>query len=146
MFALLGPLGALLGIEAASVTNKLKRQAVLWGTLGGLGLIAIGFVLVAVNNALTIAFGPIVAPLLIAGAALLIGLVVYGVFHFRAQIEAHNDAEKARRAEVTALITTAAITAIPLILPTLRRVGLPAGGAAAAIFSLMQSKAFRDRD
>jgi len=52
--------------------------------------------------------------------------------------------EKARRAEVTALITTAAITAIPLILPTLKRVGVPAGGAAAAIFSLLQSKALRD--
>jgi hypothetical protein len=146
MLALLGPLGALMGIEAASIKDRLKRQALLWGILGGLGLIAIGFVLVAINNALTFVVGPIVAPLIIAGAALLVGLVVYGVFHFRATVEAHNDAEKARRAEVTALITTAAITAIPLILPTLKRVGVPAGGAAAAIYSLLQSKAFRDRD
>lgn len=146
MLALLGPLGALMGLEAASIKDRLKRQALLWGILGGLGLIAIGFVLVAINNALTFVVGPIVAPLIIAGAALLVGLVVYGVFHFRATVEAHNDAEKARRAEVTALITTAAITAIPLILPTLKRVGVPAGGAAAAIYSLLQSKAFRDRD
>lgn len=146
MLALLGPLGALMGLEAASIKDRLKRQALLWGILGGLGLIAVGFVLVAINNALTFVVGPIVAPLIIAGAALLVGLVVYGVFHFRATVEAHNDAEKARRAEVTALITTAAITAIPLILPTLKRVGVPAGGAAAAIYSLLQSKAFRDRD
>jgi hypothetical protein len=146
MLALLAPLGALLGIEAASIKDKLKRQAILFGTLGVLGIIALSFVLIAINNALTFAVGPIIAPLIIAGAALLVGLVVYAVFHFRATLEAHNDAEKARRAEVTALITTAAITAIPLILPTLKRVGVPAGGAAAAIFSLLQSKAFRDRD
>ena len=54
-----------------------------------------------------------------------------------------KDAEKKRSAEVTALITTAAITAIPLILPTLKRAGLPAGAAAAAIYSLLQTKAFR---
>ena len=34
MLALLGPLGALLGLEAASIKDGLKRQAVLWGTLG----------------------------------------------------------------------------------------------------------------
>ena len=143
MLALLGPLGALLGLEAASIKDKFKRQAVLWGTLGALGLIAVVFVLVAINTALTYAVGPIVAPLIIAGAALLIGIVVFLVFHFRETVEAHNDAEKKRRAEVTALITTAAITAIPLILPTLKKVGVPAGGVAAAAYSLLNSKAFR---
>jgi 4-hydroxybenzoate polyprenyltransferase len=143
MIALLGPLGALLGLEAASIKDKFKRQAILWGTLGVLGLIAAIFVLVAINTALTYAVGPIVAPLIIAGAALLVGIVVFLVFHFRETVEAHNDAEKKRRAEVTALITTAAITAIPLILPTLKKVGVPAGGVAAAAYSLLNSKAFR---
>jgi fatty acid desaturase len=143
MLALLGPLGALLGLEAASIKDKFKRQAVLWGTLGALGLIAVVFVLVAINTALTYAVGPIVAPLIIAGVALLIGIVAFLIFHFRETVEAHNDAEKKRRAEVTALITTAAITAIPLILPTLKKVGVPAGGVAAAAYSLLNSKAFR---
>jgi hypothetical protein len=146
MLALLGPLGALLGVEAASLKDRFKRQAVLWGTLGVLGLIALAFVLVAINSALTFAVGPVVAPLIIAGTALLIGIVVFLVFHFRETVEAHNDAEKKRRAEVTALVTTAAITAIPLILPTLRKVGVPAGGVAAAVYSLLQSKAFRHHD
>jgi putative Ca2+/H+ antiporter (TMEM165/GDT1 family) len=146
MLALLGPLGALLGLEAASIKDRFKRQAVLWGTLGALGLIAVVFVLVAINTALTYAVGPIVAPLIIAGAALLIGVLVFLIFHFRETVEAHNDAEKKRRAEVTALITTAAITAIPLILPTLKKVGVPAGGMAAAAYSLLQSKAFRHHD
>lgn len=143
MLALLGPLGALLGLEAASLKDRFKRQAILWGTLGGLGVVAVAFMLIAVNNALTMAVGPIVAPLIIAGAALLTGVAVFLVSHFRETVEAHNDAEKKRRAEVTALITTAAITAIPLILPTLRKIGIPVGGAAAAAYSLLQSKAFR---
>jgi 4-hydroxybenzoate polyprenyltransferase len=146
MLALLGPIAALLGIEATSFKDRLKRQAVLWGTLGALGIIAVAFVLVAVNTALAYAVGPVVAPLIIAGAALLVGIVVFLIFHFRETVEAHNDAEKKRRAEMTALITTAAITAIPLILPTLKRIGVPAGGAAAAVYSLLQSKAFRRDD
>lgn len=142
MLALLGPLGALLGIEAASIKDKLKRQAVLWGTLGALGLVAVTFILVSINSALTLAVGPIIAPLIIAGAALLIGIVVFLIFHFRETVEAKQEAEKKRSAEVTALVTTAAITAIPLILPTLKRIGVPTGAAAAAVYSLLQSKAF----
>jgi cobalamin synthase len=146
MLALLGPLGALLGIEAASIKDRIKRQVVLWGTLGALGVIALVFVLVAINTALSQAVGPVIAPLLIAGAALLVGVVVFLIFHFRETVEARNDAEKKRQAEMTALVTTAAITAIPLILPTLKRIGVPAGGAAAAIYSLLQTKAFRRHD
>ena len=147
MLALLGPLGALLGIEAQSLKDRLKRQAVLIGTLGALGVVSVTFILVAINTALTFAFGPVIAPLIIAGAALLIGIIVFAIFHMRETMEAKEDAQKKRSAETTALITTAAITAIPLILPTLRRIGLPAGGAAAAaIYSLLQTKAFKRDD
>lgn len=146
MLAILGPLGALLGLEAASIKERLQRQIVLYGTLGALGLIAAVFLLVAANTALTFSVGPIVAPLIIAGAALLIALATYLFFRFRENVEAHKEAEKKRSAEMTALITTAAITALPLILPTLKRVGVPAGGAAAALFSLLQSKTFRRED
>jgi len=146
MRALLGPLGALLGIEAASIKDRMKRQAVLWGIVGALSLIAVAFILVAINTALAYVVGPVIAPLIIAIAAVLIALAVYGVFHWRDTMEAHRDAEKKRSAEMTALITTAAITAIPLILPTLRRVGVPTASAAAAIYSLLQSKAFRRDD
>ena len=146
MLALLGPLGALLGIEAASIKDRVKRQAVLWGSVGALGLIAVAFILVAINTALTYVVGPVIAPLLIAVAAVLVALVIYGVFHFRETMEAKRDEEKKRSAEMTALITTAVITAIPLILPTLKRVGVPTASAAAAVYSLLQSKAFRRDD
>lgn len=146
MLALLGPLGALLGIEATSIKDRVKRQAVLWGSVGALGLIAISFILVATNTALTYAVGPVIAPLIIAGAAILAALVIYGIFHFRETMEAKKDEEKKRSAEMTALVTTAVITAIPLILPTLRRVGVPTASAAAAVYSLLQSKAFRHHE
>jgi len=146
MLALLGPLGALLGLEATSLKERLKRQAVLWGIVGALGIVAVSFLLVAINAALTYAVGPVIGPLIIAGTAILVGVAVYLVFHMRETMEAHRDAEKKRSAEVTALITTAAITAIPLILPTLRKVGVPTASAAAAVYSLLQAKALRRDD
>jgi hypothetical protein len=146
MLALLGPLGALLGIEAASMKDRLKRQAILWTSVGALGLIAVAFMLVAINTALAYAVGPVIAPLMIAGAAILIGLATYGIFHFRETMEAKRDEDRKRSAEMTALVTTAVITAIPLILPTLKKVGVPTASAAAAAYSLLQSKAFRRHD
>ena len=143
MLAILAPLASLLGLELAGLQARLKRQAVLWGILAVLGLIASAFVLVAINAALTYSFGPVVAPLIVAGAAVFIALVVFLVFHLRETIEAKREAERKHGAEVTALITTAAITAIPLLLPTLKKVGVPAGGALAAALSLFNSKSGR---
>lgn len=143
MLAILGPLAALVGVELDSLQDRLKRQAILWATLAVLGLVAVTFILVAINTALTYAVGPVIAPLMIAGAALLVALAVYLVFHIRETMEHRRQAEKKRSAEMTALVTTAAITALPLVLPTLKKVGLPAGAVAAAIFSLLQAKALR---
>ena len=144
MLAMLGPLAALVGVEMSSVKDRLKRQAILWGSLAALGLVAVSFILISINSALTYNVGPVIAPLIIAGTALLIALVIFLIFHFRETIEKRQEAEKKRSAEVTAMMTTAAITAIPLILPTLRKIGLPAGGAAAvAIYSLLRSKSLR---
>ena len=39
MLAILAPLLSLLGIEAAVVTDSLKRQAIVWGIIGALGLV-----------------------------------------------------------------------------------------------------------
>lgn len=140
MLAILAPLASLLGLEMTSITARLKRQAVLWGSLGVLGLIAASFVLVSINSALTYSVGPVIAPLIIAGAALFIGLVVFLIFHLRETIEAKREAEKKHSAEVTALVTTAAITALPLLLPTLKKIGIPAAGVLAAAYALLNSK------
>jgi hypothetical protein len=143
MLAILGPLGALLGLEAAALKARLQRQVILFGILGALGLISVTFLLVSINTALSYAVGPVIAPLIIAGAALFIALVVFLVFHFRENAERERLADKQRSAEVTALVTTAAITALPLIIPTMKKLGVPAGGALAAAYSLLQAKALK---
>ncbi len=136
MLAVLTPLLSLLGLEAAEITGTLKRRAITWGAIGALGVVAVGFVLVAINAALSNALGPVVAPLIIAIVALVVAIAIFLVMHIVELNEAKRVAEKKRSTEITALITTAAITAIPLLLrsPLFRDLGIPAGAALASSF------------
>jgi len=138
MLAVLAPLLSLLGVEAASITASVKRQAIVWGLMGVFGLVGIAFILVAINSALTLAVGPVIAPLIIAAAALFIAVVVFLVSQLQDTIAARREAEKKRSAEVTALVTTAVITAVPLILRSslFKEIGLPAGAALASALML----------
>ena len=145
MFAVLAPLASLLGIEVATLEARLKRRALLWGILAGLGLIAISFLLVALNSALTYTFGPVIAPLLIAGAALLLAVTVFLLNHLREAREARLDAERKRSTEITSLAVTAAIAALPVLVPVLRKAIVPAGGALAAAYALLSEKTSRRR-
>lgn len=131
MLAVMGPLLALLGIEADTISANVKRQAIVWGLMGVLGLVALAFLLVALNSALAYSFGPVVAPLLIAVAAGVIAIAVFLIAQIQDTIAARQAAEKKKQAEMTALVTTAIITAVPLILRSslFRGIGLPAGAA-----------------
>ena len=142
MLALLGPLLSLLGLEADAIKDRLQRQAIVLALIGGLALVTVAFLLVAINSALTLSFGPVVAPLIMAGAALVVALIVFLVAHLLDDAEARREAEKKRSAETTALLTTAAITALPFLLksPLLKRIGIPAGGALAAAYFLTRPK------
>ena len=84
------------------------------------------------------------ARLIVAGAALLLGLIAYGVFALIARAEARRQAEKQRGTEMAALLATAAIAALPVVAPTLKKYGLPAGTAAIAIYSLLNARASRE--
>jgi putative Ca2+/H+ antiporter (TMEM165/GDT1 family) len=134
VLAVLAPLLSLLGIEASSITDNIKRQAIVWGLVGVFGLIFAIFLLVAANTALAGVVGPVIAPLIIAIAAALIALIVFLVAHIQDSIAAKRRAEKEKSAEVTALATTALLTALPLILrsPLMKQIGIPAGAALAA--------------
>jgi hypothetical protein len=142
MLALLAPLLSLVGIEAAGVTANLKRQAIVWGLLGVLGIVVVTFLLVAANTALGYVVGPVIAPLIIAVAGTLIALTIFLVAHLQDNIAARQIAEKQKKAEITALATTALITAIPLILrsPLFREIGMPAGAALASAFLLREPR------
>lgn len=147
MLAVLAPLLSLLGIEAASITANVKRQAIIWGLIGALGLVFVAFLLVAINTALAYVVGPVIAPLIVALAAALIGLLVFLVAHIQDGIAAKRDAEKKKSAEMTALVTTAVITAIPLILrsPLFKEIGLPAGAALASALMLKKDDRHRHK-
>jgi hypothetical protein len=134
MLAMLAPLLSLIGLEADELKQRFKREALIWGLVAGMGLVAISFLLVALYNALSSAMGPIVAPLIIAAVALIVAIGVFLVGRLVESAEAKRAAEKKRNSDVAALITTAAITAIPLLLrsPLMRDIGIPAGAALAS--------------
>ncbi len=138
MLAVLAPVLSLLGIELETVTESVKRHAVLWGLMGGFALICLVFLLVAANAALTNSFGPIVAPLIIAAAALVCTIIVLFVTAMQDAEAARREAERRRMAESNALLTTTIATLIPALLksPLLRQIGLPAGAAIASALLL----------
>src|SRR4051812_30037854 len=116
MLAILAPLLSLAGLEAGELTGRLKRQAIVWGLMAAFGIVGVAFLCVALNAALTIAVGPVVAPLIIAVAAVLLAIIVFLAAQLIEHAEARRLAEKKRTTEITSLITTAAIAAVPLIL------------------------------
>ncbi|HEX4298888.1 MAG TPA: hypothetical protein VHZ56_12785 [Devosia sp.] len=141
MLGMLAPLLSLLGLETTELTDRLKRQAILWGAVAFLGIVGICFLLVAINAGLTYAVGPVIAPLIIAVAAVVIAVAIVLVTHILDGADARRALERKRSAERTAMMTTAAITALPLILksPLLRDIGIPAGAALASALMLRRS-------
>lgn len=150
MLGLLYPLASILGIEAEELVERAKKQGYLWAAVALFAIIALAFLLVAAHAALTTWVGPIYAPLILAGGSALIALGIYGVSRITAEIAHRRDVQRRRSAETTALVTTATVTALPVLMksPLMKQIGLPLGGALAAIFLLSKSgtKARRDSD
>jgi hypothetical protein len=126
--AFLGPLAALLGIEVDALIERLKRNATTIAVVAFLALIGVVFLLVAANVALTELVGPLLAPLILAGLSLVIAAIIWFVADAGEKRRARVAAERKRSTDTSALITTAALTALPLALknPTLRLLALPA--------------------
>ncbi len=148
MLALLAPLASLLGIETGALIERYRRQALVWATVAGFLAIGGTFLLVAANAALSLSFGPVVAPLMLGGAAIFLALAVYLITRIQAGATARVEANRHRSAETTALVTSAAITAMPLLAksPLFRKVGLPLGSALAAAYLLSRSSSNRHED
>jgi hypothetical protein len=135
---LLLPLASILGIEVDALIANFRKNAVAWGAIGLLLLIGLAFLLVAAYLALTDWLGPIGSALAIAGVSLLLAAGIYIVIRIIDDIAKRRQAQRRHSAETTALVTTAAITALPMVLksPLMRSVGLPLGGALAALYFL----------
>jgi hypothetical protein len=134
MLAVFAPLLSLIGRETDHLQRKLKRQAVFWGLLVVLAVIVLTFLLIALLASLSTIYGPVIAPLIIAAGALLLGILVVLVFQLLATLEAREVAKKRHDSEFTALVTTAALTALPMLLrsPLIKEVGVPIGAALAS--------------
>ncbi|MBL8595118.1 MAG: hypothetical protein JNK01_20705 [Devosia sp.] len=129
---------SVLGIEVDELLEHLKKNAMAWSALALFALIALVFGLVALNAWFTLVWGPIVAPLLIAAGALLIALGIYAAIAIADSIARRQATQRRNAAEKTALVTTAALTALPLVLKSdlMKKVGIPIGGALAAAYLL----------
>jgi len=110
--------------------------AIAWSAVALFALIGIAFILVAVNNAAMLAWGPIVGPLVVALVAIVIAVGIWAVMAIIEGIAKRKALERRHSQEKTALVTTAALTALPILLQSslMRKVGIPVGGALAAAF------------
>lgn len=137
---LVAALAALLGLEVNVLVERLRRDAALYGVIGGFALIGFIFLLVALNAALSQLWGPIYGPLALGGGALVVALLVWGVASVSRGRRVAHARERKRASETSAAVTTAAIAALPLIAssPVVRKWGLPIAGAAAAAWLLLR--------
>jgi len=130
---LVAPLAALLGLELEGLTTRAKSAVLIYGLIGIFLLIATGFLLAAGFMTLAGIVGAINAALILGGVFLALALAVYlGALIGRGRRQ-RQLAERRRASETGAFLTTAAITALPLIArsPALLRLGLPAAAIAA---------------
>jgi hypothetical protein len=130
---LLVPLAALLGIEVESITARIRNTIIINAVMLGLALIGAVFLLVAGFLALADLYGGIFAALLMAGVFLILALAVYLGTRIGENRNRRQVAEKRKSTETSAFVTTAALTALPVVLksPMGRAIALPAAAIAA---------------
>ena len=135
---LLLPLASILGIEVEDLIERFKQNAIAWSAIAFFAMVGVVFLLVALHTGMVDWLGPIWGPLAIAGGAIAIALGIYVGVRISANIVAHREAQRRHSAEKTALVTTAAITAVPMLLksPIMKTIGIPVGGALAALYLL----------
>jgi len=135
---LLALAASVLGIEVDELLEHIKRNAMAWSAMAFFALIGIAFLLVALHAWFALLWGPIIAPLAIAAGAIIIAIVIWAAIAIADGIARRRATERRNAAEKTALVTTAALTALPLLLRSdlMRKIGIPVGGALAAAYLL----------
>jgi uncharacterized membrane protein len=130
---LLAPLAALLGIEVEAITERVRNAIIINAVMIGLALVGVSFLLVAGFFALAELYGVIYAALILAAVFLVLALAVYLGTRIGESRRRREVASKRRSSETSAFVTTAALTALPVILrsPLARTIGLPAAAIAA---------------
>lgn len=127
------PLAAIFGIEVEAITNRVKTMIIVNAVMIIFGLTGLSFLVAAGFVALSDIVGTIYAALIFAAAFLLLALAVYLGSRMGEGRRRRELAEKRRSSETGAFVTTAALTALPIVLksPWLRAIALPAAAIAA---------------
>ena len=135
---LLAPLAALLGLEVEGLVARARSAALVYGLTALFTLVGATFLLVAAYLALADWLGAIPAALVLAGGFLVLAIAVYLGARIERSRRQQQLSARRRASETGALVSTAAITALPLLArsPMLVRIGLPA--AALIAFALMR--------
>lgn len=130
---LLVPLAALLGIEIDTITERVRNAVILNAAMITLAAIGAGFLVAAGYIAVAQQLGGLYAALIFGGGFLLLALAVYLGSLIGKGRHKREVAEKRRSSETSAFVTTAALTALPVLLksPLVRKLGLPAAAIAA---------------
>jgi uncharacterized membrane protein len=142
---LLAPLSALLGFEVEEITDRIKRLAIANAIIGLFGLLTLAFLLVAGFLALAARLGAINASLIFAGVFFVLAVAVYIGLTIAENGHKKQALQKRRSNETNAFVTTAALTALPVLLksPLIRNVGLPVAALAATVLLFSKPKGNR---
>ena len=141
---LLVPLAALLGFEVEAITDRVKSLVILNAVIIVFTLCGAGFLVGAGYIALADWVGGLYAALIFGGAFLLLALSVYLGSRIGEGRRKREVATRRKSSETSAFVTTAALTALPVLLksPLVRTLGLPA--AAIAAFLLVRNGSDKD--
>jgi NADH:ubiquinone oxidoreductase subunit 6 (subunit J) len=136
---LLVPLAALLGIEVEAITDRAKKLVIVYAVISLFLLLGCFFLVAAGFFALATQIGPIYAALVLGGVFLVLALAVFAGAQIGESNRKRRTVERRRSSETGAFVTTAALTALPVLLrsPVIRKLGLPA--AALAAFLLIRN-------
>ncbi len=130
---LLAPLLALLGIEVEAITERVRTAIIVNAVMLVLGLLGLGFLIAAGYIALADRLGALYAALIMAGIFLVFALAVFIGTRMGENRRRREIADKRKSSESAAFMTTAALTALPIVVksPALRALAIPAGLIAA---------------
>ena len=139
---------SVLGIEVEDLIAHIKKNVMAIAAMAFFALVGVVFLLTALNAWFAVLWGPIVAPLVIGGGASVVALAIWATIAIIDSIAKRKAIERRHSAEKTALVTTAALTALPIIMRSdlMKRIGIPVGGALAAAYLLAKPGRESSRD
>lgn len=140
MLGLLMPLAGLLGLELDDLGKRARGLIAAYVIIGLFSAIGIGFLIAAGFIALSNALGALTAAMIMAAAFLAVALLVYLAMSIGENARRRRLAERKKSSDAGAFLTTAALTALPVLAktPTLVKLGVPA--AALAALALMRDR------